>query len=208
MGLTAILDQARAVLVGDDQLRQSVAALSDAVDALARVFARQPGHADEIVDLVTAADVAATGAATAETREAAFRIAALAVITATMVQFIVADRDPKVPKVPEGKAHEQRRQLLRSWKIVLDHDYGAVFEIAYHVLDILGDTDPSIGAALVAMIEEARGIVTAGVMGRHDLIGRVYHGLLAQQKYLATYYTSVPGSNPAGRRSNVSGFLA
>ena len=103
-GLTAILDQARAVLVGDDQLRQSVAALSDAVDALARVFARQPGHADEIVELVTAADVAATGAATAETREAAFRIAALAVITATMVQFIVADRDPKVPKVPEGES--------------------------------------------------------------------------------------------------------
>ena len=193
-GLTAILDQARAVLVGDDQLRQSVAALSAAVDALARVFARQPGHADEIVDLVTAADVAATGAATAETREAAFRIAALAVITATMVQFIVADRDPKVPKVPEGKAHEQRRQLLRSWKIVLDHDYGAVFEIAYHVLDTLGDTDPGIGAALVAMIEEARRIVTAGVMGRHDLIGRVYHGLLAQQKYLATYYTSVPAA--------------
>ena len=193
-GLTAILDQARAVLVGDDQLRQSVAALSDAVDALARVFAGQPGHADEIVDLVTAADVAATGAATADTREAAFRIAALAVITATMVQLILADRDPKVPKVPEGKAHEQRRQLLRSWHIVLDHDYGAVFEIAYHVLDTLGDTDPSIGAALVAMIEEARAIVTAGVMGRHDLIGRVYHGLLAQQKYLATYYTSVPAA--------------
>jgi hypothetical protein len=191
-GVSALLDQARATLVSDDELADAVQLLSAAVDALARVFAGQPGHADELVRLVTADEAA--GKATPGEREAAFRIAALALITATMVQVVLSDQDPKVPKVPEATADKQRAELLRTWQLVLDHDYGAVFEIAHAVLSTVGDVDPRLGATLLSMVRHARDIVAKGVLGRHDLVGRVYHSLLAQQKYLATYYTSVPAA--------------
>ncbi len=192
-GLVAVLDQARAVLIQDDELAASVELLSQSVDYLARAFAGQSGHAHEIVRIVTAADVKTHEISTDE-EQAAFRVAALAVITATMLQMILCDRDRKVPKIVRTVQQQQRKGLVAGWQVILDHNYRAVFEIAHHVLNTMGDSDERLGAALVSMLGSAEQIVTKGVFGRHDLVGRIYHSLLTEQKFLATYYTSVPAA--------------
>jgi hypothetical protein len=194
-GLVAVLDQARAALIDDDALKVAVDLLSQAVDSMARAVAAQTGHADQIVRMVTAETMGAGAAPVSnEEREAAFRVGALSVINAAMLQMVLCDRDPKVPKIVRTTPDRQRKALLTGWRVVLAHDYRAVFEIAFGVLDTLGDSDDRLGATLVAMLDQAQQIVAKGVFGRHDLVGRVYHGLLTQQKFLATYYTSVPAA--------------
>ena len=75
---------------------------------------------------------------------------------------------------------------------------------------LFGDSNATLGVTLQNALRQAKAIVKKGVFGRHDLVGRIYHSLLADQKFLATYYTSVPGATcsqpwllmpPAGQRS-------
>lgn len=193
-GLTALLSQARDLLVGDDRLDQSVTLLQQSVEIMAAACKAQPGHAAELAALVTAMDAVDSSGPSPEQTEAAFRIAALSVATAAMVQVALADIDEHVPSVPHPEPARRRRELLRSWRQILDHDYSSIFDIAYRVLDTLGDTEGTLAVALGRVIENAEEIASHGVLGRHDLVGRVYHTLLAQQKYLATYYTSVPAA--------------
>jgi hypothetical protein len=193
-GLVALLSQARDLLVGDDRLSESVELLQQSVDAVAVACKAQPGHAAELVALVTALDAVDVSGPSPEQTDAAFRIAALAVATASMVQVTLADIDPYVPKLPHPQPANRRRELLRSWREVLAHDYSSIFDIAYSVLDTLGDAEGTLASALGTVIENADEIAAHGVLGRHDLVGRVYHTLLAQQKYLATYYTGVPAA--------------
>lgn len=193
-GLTALLSQARDLLVGDDRLDDSVALLQQSVEIMTTACKAQPGHAAELAALVTALDAVDSSGPSPEQTEAAFRIAALAVATAAMVQVALADIDEHVPSIPHPEPSHRRRELLRSWRQILDHDYSSIFDIAYRVLDTLGDTEGTLAVALGRVIENAEDIASQGVLGRHDLVGRVYHTLLAQQKYLATYYTSVPAA--------------
>lgn len=48
--------------------------------------------------------------------------------------------------------------------------------------------------ALRSMIVTAKKISERRAALRHDLMGRVYHRLLAEAKYLGTYYTSIPAA--------------
>lgn len=189
--LAAVLDQARSQIIDDNQLDASVDLLSESVNGLARALSAQVGHATEIVSFVTLAGAGSTAPTTPEEKEAAFRVAALAAITATMLQMVLSDRDSAVPKVKKVAASAQRLALVGGWQTVLDHDYRAVFEIAHQIMNAMGDGDQRLGAALVSMVAQAESIVAKGVFGRHDLVGRIYHRLLTSQKYLATYYTSV-----------------
>lgn len=193
-GIVGVLEHARAALISDDQLATSVRLLGQSVDALARGFVAQPGHLPQLSRLVTAVDATSAAPVSAEEGRDAARIGALAVITALMLQVVLGDQDPHVPKVVVTTPALQRQSLLRGWRTILDHDYRAVFEIAAQILDEFGDTDARLGVTLVETIRGAEEIVSKGVFGRHDLIGRIYHSLLAQQKFLATYYTSVPAA--------------
>ena len=47
---------------------------------------------------------------------------------------------------------------------------------------------------LRSLANAAQRIVSLRAALRHDLMGRVYHKLLADKKYLATYYTRVPSA--------------
>jgi hypothetical protein len=193
-GLVGVLDNARTSLISDDELAVSVRLLSNAVDVLARSLAAQPGHVPQVARLVTA--IEATSKAKVSTEEAsdACRVGALALITALMLQLVLSANDPAVPKIAASSPAQRRRGLLAEWRSILDHDYRAAFEIAYQILDMYGDTDPQLGVALGAAILDAESIVEKGVFGRHDPVGRIYHSLLSQQKFLATYYTSVPAA--------------
>ena len=76
---------------------------------------------------------------------------------------------------------------LAAWADILKINYWAIFAIAKDILEQLPDGD----AALI--LRELRGtaqqIDAAGVDNAHDLTGRIFQRLIADRKYLATFYT-------------------
>jgi hypothetical protein len=191
--LLSSLDHARALLIADDVVNKAANELRDAIQIFERAVAAQPGREDRLLAIVSAADAAGSGAASAKARTAARAIAGLAVCTAALLQADLSRIDPLVPAPPTGKSGERRRALIRSWRTVLEHDYASVFQVAVEILDVLAD-DSSLEVALSRVDAVASDIARLRVLGRHDLIGRVYHTLLADQKFLATYFTSVPAA--------------
>ena len=75
---------------------------------------------------------------------------------------------------------------MAAWSHILNINYWAIFAIARDIVSQL----PSDTAAhiLGALRETAQNITTAGVTNAHDLTGRIFQRLIADRKYLATFY--------------------
>lgn len=80
-----------------------------------------------------------------------------------------------------------QRETLASWNGILEINYFPIFAIAYDIVEQL----PARTAAriLTTLRETAQEIESAGVDNAHDLTGRIFQRLIADRKYLATFYT-------------------
>ena len=78
-------------------------------------------------------------------------------------------------------------ETLAAWSIILDINYWPIFAIAR---DILGQLDSARAAQVLAVLgDTAQQVQSAGVTHAHDLTGRIFQRLIADRKYLATFYT-------------------
>ena len=80
-----------------------------------------------------------------------------------------------------------REGILTEWRRILEVNYFPIFDIAARVLEEM----PSGPAAriLTALRAIAERVEAAGVTHAHDLTGQVFQKLIADRKYLATFYT-------------------
>ena len=80
-----------------------------------------------------------------------------------------------------------KNDTLDTWAAILEINYWPIFDIARSILMVL----PAGPAATVLRILEytAGKVNAAGVDNSHDLTGRVFQRLIADRKYLATFYT-------------------
>ena len=86
------------------------------------------------------------------------------------------------PEIAHPKA-----ATLDAWAAILEINYHPIFDIARSILKILPARD---AAAILHTLEYTAGEVeTTGVENSHDLTGRVFQRLIADRKYLATFYT-------------------
>ena len=77
--------------------------------------------------------------------------------------------------------------VLAAWEDILKINYWAIFAIAK---DILRQLDSADAAQLLRRLREtAQSVHATGVDNAHDLTGRVFQRLIADRKYLATFYT-------------------
>ncbi len=85
-----------------------------------------------------------------------------------------------------GVANPQE-ETLSAWDQILAINYFPIFAIAKDIVEQL----PSGAAAhiLAALRETAQEIDAAGIDNAHDLTGRIFQRLIADRKYLATFYT-------------------
>ena len=88
-----------------------------------------------------------------------------------------------------------QRFLDTEWAKVLAINYEPVFGLAREVLNAF-PSSPDTETILHKIAETAIGVVSSGVLLRHDFMGRVYHKLLLRttRHYYATYYTSIPAA--------------
>ena len=78
--------------------------------------------------------------------------------------------------------------VLEEWRKILDVNYWSIFKIASDLL--LCINPPSMAAeALRVMKSTADRLVALGVSQSHDLSGTVFQRLIADRKFLATFYT-------------------
>ena len=78
-------------------------------------------------------------------------------------------------------------ETLAAWEDILKINYWPIFAIAKDILEQLpGDVATS---AVRELLETAQQVEATGVDNAHDLTGRIFQRLIADRKYLATFYT-------------------
>lgn len=123
------------------------------------------------------------------------RIASLTLINAMIFQQVLAERDARVGSLSRAvKSQHIAESLLDTWTFIVEKiDYIPIFTTATEIMkDLVGvpDTD----AALTRLGEAALRITGRRAALRHDLMGRIYHRLLADAKYFGAFYTTVPAA--------------
>lgn len=86
-------------------------------------------------------------------------------------------------------------RLKSTWEFITDKiDYVPIFTTATEIVtDLIGVPDSS--EALRRLADSALRITSRRAALRHDLMGRIYHRLLADAKYFGAFYTTVPAAS-------------
>lgn len=132
---------------------------------------------------------------TPQQRAATSRIAALTIANAMVFQEVLSLHDRRVMPLRRCLDSPDRvSALCDHWQFILTQiDYVPIFRVARELLLEL-PASPDIEDAIHFLGQRALDIVRSRAALRHDLMGRVYHRLLAEAKFLGTYYTSVPAA--------------
>ena len=78
-------------------------------------------------------------------------------------------------------------ETLTAWTAILKINYWPIFAIAK---DLLGQLPGNTAATILReLLETAQGVEATGIDNAHDLTGRIFQRLIADRKYLATFYT-------------------
>jgi len=123
------------------------------------------------------------------------RVASLTLANAMIFQQILSDNDARVQKLSHTvSGSDVAKNFAGVWGFILDNiNYVPIFTIARNiVLDLQGS--PGTDEALKKLAETAEDITKRRAALRHDLMGRIYHQLLADAKYFGAYYTTVPAA--------------
>lgn len=123
------------------------------------------------------------------------RNAALTIINAMIFQQVLANRNELVRPLSRTIEDENPSEsLLGAWDFILrEIDYVPIFLLASEILRELAGT-PGIEEVLRALAQKALRITSRRAALRHDLMGRIYHRLLADAKYFGAFYTTVPAA--------------
>ena len=110
-------------------------------------------------------------------------------------QEILADHNPDVHNLQRVlTAPDLVDEFAKHWQYIQARiNYFPIFHVASEILTDL-TSDPDLVIGLRALAKTAQKVVSMRAALHHDLMGRVYHRLLAEAKYLGTYYTSIPAA--------------
>ena len=150
-----------------------------AVTMLHDMAATRPAIAANIARLLGMADVS-------QTRRMACAIIANALVFHERLAGMHATIKP-LRLVCGSSATNPQADILVAWSHILDINYWAIFAIAR---DIVTQLPSDTAARILGVLHEtAQNITTTGVTNAHDLTGRIFQRLIADRKYLATFYT-------------------
>ena len=124
-----------------------------------------------------------------EDGEQTSRMAMAIIANALLFHTAIADAHDIAP-ISELRGAQRRmskEKVLNEWAAVLEIDYWPIFRIASDLLEVVPARKANrILDALAAAADELAGI---GVTTTHDLAGQMFGRLIADRKFLATFYT-------------------
>ncbi len=165
-----------------------------AVDAATEILRKGIDNAAKILDETathrpeTVKDIAARLGMTdvTQTRRMACAIMANAMVFHERISKMHAGIKTLEKVCGEDVANPQH-EVLASWDAILKINYWPIFAIARDILSELQSGDAA--RILRRLRNTAQEINSAGVENAHDLTGRIFQNLIADRKYLATFYT-------------------
>ena len=92
---------------------------------------------------------------------------------------------------------DPQSEVLAAWEDILKINYWPIFAIAKDILEQL--PEGAAASILRELLETAQGIEATGVDNAHDLTGRIFQRLIADRRYLATFYTLPASAALLGR---------
>ncbi len=178
-----LADLIRLVSVPQRAVDQAAHALEQGIETVAReldaMAALRPGISAEIARLLGMGDLPQTR-----------RMACAIIINAMTFHDRIAGMHPHVRPLRTvcgpGVANPQAR-VLEAWTHILTINYWPIFAIAK---DLVGQLPTREATGILRLSQRTAGNVAAtGVTNAHDLTGRLFQRLIADRKYLATFYT-------------------
>ena len=181
-------------LVQDETLQRAVAVLDGSIERFVEAIIQQPATTERLAEVL--GTVGRDEPLGHEQRRAVNRISALMLMNAMIFQDVLAREDRRVRPAHELAEDEtpMTSRLVEHWRFILKEvNYHPIFYAAYRLLRTIATSSWMLNA-LERLAEAARQITGWEAALRHDLMGRVYHLLLAEAKYLGAYYTSIPAA--------------
>ncbi len=84
-------------------------------------------------------------------------------------------------------ANSPKRSILEAWTQILEINYWPIFSIAKDIVEQVPAAEAS--QLLRTLRNTVEDVVATGANQAHDLTGRIFQKLIADRKYLATFYT-------------------
>ena len=173
----------RLVSVPQHAVDQATDTLQAGIDAAAQLLdavdATRPGITRELARLLGMANVP-------QTRRMACAIIANALVFHERIAGMHAKVQP-LDLVCGDTTPNPKGAMLAAWTAILKINYWPIFHIARKLLEQLQSGDAAL--ILRCLRETAQAISATGVDQAHDLTGRIFQRLIADRKYLATFYT-------------------
>ena len=121
-----------------------------------------------------------------QTRRMACAIIANALVFHEHIAGMHSEVKPLAKVCGDGVDNPQG-EVLAAWDDILSINYWAIFAIAKDILEQLPSGDAA--NILRRLRRTAQSVNATGVDNAHDLTGRIFQRLIADRKYLATFYT-------------------
>ncbi len=178
-----IADMVRLVSVPQRAVDEAAVALQGGIDGAAKLL----GELNQTRPAVTM-DIARVLGMTNVTQT--WRMACAILANALVFHERIAGMHPEIKPLAqvcgEGVPNPQE-ETLAAWNTILSINYWAIFAIAKDILEQLPSGDAA--SILKRLRNTAQSVNATGVDNAHDLTGRVFQRLIADRKYLATFYT-------------------
>ena len=181
--LEDLADMARLVSVPQRAVDRATTTLQEGIDGAARLL----DELNETRSGITMAIARLLGMSNVpQTR----RMACAIIANALVFHERIAGRRPEVKPLAmvcgDGVDNPQG-ETLAAWDDILRINYWAIFAIAKDILEQLPAGDAA--TLLRRLRDTAQSVHATGVDNAHDLTGRIFQRLIADRKYLATFYT-------------------
>ena len=178
-----LADMVRLVSVPQRAVDQAAATLQEGVEGAAKLL----DEMEELRSSITTAIARLLGMIDVpQTRRMACAIIANALVFHEHIAGMHEEVKPLSTVCGDGAANPQG-EVLAAWDDILEINYWAIFAIAKDILRQLPSGDAA--TILMRLRDTAQSVNATGVDNAHDLTGRIFQRLIADRKYLATFYT-------------------
>ncbi len=180
-------DLIRLVAVSQSRVEKATDALQRGIDlgeSVLRVLGEtKPGVTQSIADLLGMVN-------SIQSRRMACAILANAMVFHEYLSGL--EGVPNLARTYSKETINPKRVMLQAWANILKVNYWPIFAIAKDILEELPARDASNMVDALAPAAEAVTVVSS--TNSHDLTGKIFQRLIADRKYLATFYTRPPSA--------------
>ena len=127
-----------------------------------------------------------------ESSEQTWKMAGSIVVNAFLFQEAIAAHHstPDIDEVRRrsvGSEDMTKREIVRAWEQIMEVDYLPIFSVAREIVGLLPTGDVSVMCKVLA--EAAETLKDAGANQVQDMTGQLFGTMIADRKFLATFYT-------------------